>query len=113
MDQCQKPDAPLDIIQFDTEAATPKARTLSPDQGQALLTRLARDDAFRAIYAADPATALLSMGVSAEAIEMLDRKCLREQQLADKAVFAALLGDVQSRATSVAMSMEIPRLSFV
>ncbi|MBE5316457.1 MAG: NHLP-related RiPP peptide [Xanthomonadales bacterium] len=87
-------------------------RSLSQAQGQALLARLAQDDAFRAIYAADPATALLSMGVPAEVIGMLDRKCLRERQLADRAVFAALLQHVQSQATSVAMAMDIPRLSF-
>ncbi len=87
-------------------------RSLSQAQGQALLARLAQDDAFRAIYAADPATALLAIGVPAEVIGMLDHKCLRERQLADKAVFEALLQDVQSQATSVAMAMDIPKLSF-
>lgn len=88
------------------------ARSLSQAQGQALLARLAQDDAFRAIYAADPATALLSMGVPAEVIGMLDRKCLRERQLADKAVFAALVQDMQSREAMVAMGMVVPTVAY-
>ena len=87
-------------------------RSLSQAQGQALLARLAQDDAFRAVYAADPATALLAIGVPAEVIGMLDRKCLRERQLADKAVFAALVQDMHLEATCVAMSMFVPTVTY-
>jgi putative modified peptide len=96
----------------DAQLDAPPTRSLTQAQGQALLVRLAQDDAFRAIYAADPATALLSMGVSAEVIGMLDRKCLRERQLADKAVFAVLLQDMHSEATCVAMSMFVPTVTY-
>ncbi len=96
----------------DAQLEASPTRSLSQAQGQALLARLAQDDAFRAIYAADPATALLSMGVPAEVIGMLDRKCLRERQLADKAVFASLLQNMQSEATCVAMAMVVPELAY-
>jgi putative modified peptide len=85
--------------------------SLSRAQGMALLKRLAEDDVFRALYAADPASALVLMGVEAQTVAMLDRKCLRERQLATKQVFAALLNDVGSAATCVAMSMEVPTVS--
>ncbi|SDD72467.1 NHLP-related RiPP peptide [Aquimonas voraii] len=111
MDQYTAHNQTLDTAN-DAQLEAAPTRSLSQAQGQALLARLAQDDAFRAIYAADPATALLSIGVPAEVIGMLDRKCLRERQLADKAVFEALLRDMRSQTTSVAMAMHVPRLSF-
>ncbi|MBE5316459.1 MAG: NHLP-related RiPP peptide [Xanthomonadales bacterium] len=111
MDQYTAHNQTLDTASEAQLEASP-TRSLSQAQGQALLARLAQDDAFRAIYAADPATALLSMGVPAEVIGMLDRKCLRERQLADKAVFAALVQDMQSRETMVAMMMIVPTVAY-
>ena len=111
MDQYTDHNLTLDTAN-DAQLEASPTRSLSQAQGQALLARLAQDDAFRAIYAADPATALLSMGVPAEVIGMLDRKCLRERQLADKAVFAALVQDTHSESTCVAMSMTIPAIFY-
>jgi putative modified peptide len=111
MDQYTAHNQTLDTANEAQLEASP-TRSLSQAQGQALLARLAQDDAFRALYATDPATALLSMGVPAEVIGMLDRKCLRERQLADKAVFAALLQDMQSKETMVAMLMVVPTVAY-
>lgn len=85
---------------------------LSPSQGMALLQRLAEDDAFRAVYASDPATALAWVGVPVDAIAMLEPKCLGQRQLAAKSAFATLLHDMQSEATAVAMSMWIPSVAY-
>lgn len=98
--------------QFDpSEQRSQATSPLTRAQDMALLKRLAEDDVFRALYAADPASALVSMGMEARTVAMLDRKCLRERQLATKQVFAALLTDVGSAATCVAMSMEVPTVS--
>lgn len=111
MDQYTAHSQTLDTAS-DAQLEASPTRSLSQAQGQALLARLAQDDAFRAVYAADPATALPSIGVPAEVIGMLDRKCLRERQLADKTVFAALVQDMQSRETMVAMMMIVPTVAY-
>jgi putative modified peptide len=98
--------------QFDpSEQRSQATSPLTRAQGMALLKRLAEDDVFRALYAADPASALVSMGVESRTVAMLEDKCRAPRQLAEKSVFAALLKDAESQITRVAMAMEIPKLA--
>ncbi len=85
---------------------------LSNEQGLTLLKRLAEDDAFRSAYSADPKAALASMGVDKATLETLDAKCFAEVELAGKKEFAALLADAESKQTTAAMAMDIPKVSF-
>jgi putative modified peptide len=57
---------------------------LTKEQGLALLTKLAKDDTFRARFEAKPAHALFELGIPAELIVRLPAKCLCERKLASK-----------------------------
>jgi putative modified peptide len=57
---------------------------LTKEQGLALLTKLAKDDAFRARFEAKPAHALFELGVPAELIVCLPAPCLCSRKLASK-----------------------------
>ena len=57
---------------------------LTKEQGLALLTKLAKDDAFRARFEAKPAHALFELGVPADLIVCLPAPCLCSRKLASK-----------------------------
>jgi len=62
---------------------------LTKEQGLALLSKLAQDDAFRSHFEQKPAEALFRMGVPAELICCLPAKCLCTCKLAPKSEMAA------------------------
>jgi putative modified peptide len=57
---------------------------LTKEQGLALLTKLATDDAFRAHYEHKPAHALFDLGVPADVIARLPGRCLCQRKLGSK-----------------------------
>ncbi len=57
---------------------------LTKEQGLALLTKLASDDAFRKSFEEKPAEALFRMGIPAELIVCLPESCLCRRKLASK-----------------------------
>jgi putative modified peptide len=59
--------------------------TLTKEQGLALLTKLATDDAFRGHFEQKPAHALHDLGVPGDVIARLPARCLCPRKLAPKA----------------------------
>jgi putative modified peptide len=82
---------------------------LSPEQGRELVTRLARDDAFRDGFARDPRSALARIGVPADVIDALDHKCVEARPLAPREAFEALLQDLAADEFQAVLRMSVPR----
>jgi putative modified peptide len=73
-----------------------------------LLQKLATDDSFRAKYQADPRSALLKLGVSANEVPA---KMDPVATLADKLVFAHALAQVQAGHAVISTCMHPPTIS--
>jgi putative modified peptide len=84
------------------------SNTLLPrDQGEALMRKLAGDDAFRQRFQDDPASALAEIGIDPSTV---DAGCCKPRKLAAKEVFAGLLKDMQGDEFTAAMSMHVHKL---
>jgi|KBSMisStandDraft_5_1062788.scaffolds.fasta_scaffold477097_2 putative modified peptide len=83
---------------------------LTQDQARALLEKLARDDSFRASFAAAPAQALEALGLDANTIAQLPAACLSSTGLAPKDHYDDLLKNSSAEAISNTMSMSVPQI---
>ncbi|OJY97881.1 MAG: hypothetical protein BGP25_00120 [Lysobacterales bacterium 63-13] len=88
-----------------------KDSELTEKQATELVRRLASDDAFRALFEAKPAKALVEMGVPAETVTELNAKCLCPAQLADKDQFRLALERMDAEVLAVAGKMTPPKMS--
>jgi len=85
--------------------------TLPNDQGNELLRRLATDDDFRTRFEADPAAALVELGVDTSTVAGLAEKCCTARPLAAKADFAALVKQADTSQFTAAMAMNVPTMA--
>jgi len=76
--------------------------SLTKEQGLALLTRLAQDDAFRTHFEQKPAEALHKAGIPADVIVGLSSRCLCPRKLGSKQAMeearARLAGNIDTSA---------------
>lgn len=84
---------------------------LTREQGIALLGKLAHDDAFRASFESDPAAAMAGIGIPQQTLQALGSECLQPRTLAPKAVFEALLANIDGEEFQLAMSMHVHTLN--
>jgi len=83
---------------------------LTQAQTLELVSRLATDDAFRALFEQDNAQALISIGIDPSEVDDHLDASQSACALADKATFAAALQAMQNGQVTAAMSMNIPRV---
>lgn len=73
--------------------------TLPPSVALELITRLSEDDAFRSLFLADPATALVDTGFPADDAELL-KLCCAVNELASKEDILAAKTELQTMLTA-------------
>lgn len=83
---------------------------ISPEQGRALMARLADDDTFRARYEVDPRACLREIGVPEATLQNLRVICFWPRALAPKAAFQALVDEMDSEAFAQALEFRIPKI---
>jgi len=81
-------------------------KSLTKEQGLALLDRLGKDDAFRAHFAQKPAEALHSLGIPAEHVVGLPPRCLCPRELGSKQA-------MQEAHAKLASNQEMSALNFI
>jgi putative modified peptide len=86
------------------------SESLPTEQGVVLIKRLATDDAFRARFEKDPATAMAEAGVDPDVCERLKRSCCEAKPLAPKEAYASLLEDIGGTAFMAAMEFQTPQI---
>ncbi len=86
------------------------SESLPTEQGMVLIKRLATDDAFRARFEKDPASAMIEAGVDPGVCERLKRSCCEAKPLAPKDDYAALLDDISGTAFMAAMEFKTPQI---
>ncbi|MCW5566741.1 MAG: NHLP-related RiPP peptide [Dokdonella sp.] len=79
-------------------------------QANALLRRLADDDAFRKLFRKKPAKALQEIGVPLRTIVDLDSRCLCPAPLAPKKAFRAAVESFDRKTLETTMSMRPPKM---
>jgi putative modified peptide len=105
-------EASTKVSSIDPQSARMPA-TLTPEQGVALVSRLAQDDAFRALFESDCAAALTQVGVPVQVVaSLLAENAGSGCRLASKQRFAELLPALSEAPARRVMAFIVPACRF-